>query len=379
MDGINGNFKIIDSLKQLVRESSNNLITFKDFMELCLYHETAGYYRNENLKIGRDGDFYTSSSIGTIMGEMIGNFIMRSADELLEGNEILHVVEWGGGNGRLALHALDEIVRLDPKLYERLDWYMIETSNYHQELQRETLKMHIDKVIWMDAGQWFSKQDQIVTIVVANELLDAFSVHRIRSDQGVIVENWVGWDDDQGRVIEKWLPLDDVAIETYLLKNGIQLLDGQVAEINLAASSWVEGIVSHFKQGKLLVIDYGDRADELFSPHRMKGTLMCYRKHQAHDNPYIYLGEQDITAHVDFSSCMRVATESGCASVTLQTQREFLVVQGILERLQETANRDPFSEQARRNRSIRQLLLSDGMSELFKVMIVSKYQAETVS
>ncbi|MCR8641944.1 SAM-dependent methyltransferase [Paenibacillus sp. N1-5-1-14] len=367
-----GKLVIIDALKQLIANSPIDMISFRDYMDLCLYHETAGYYRSRQLKIGREGDFYTSSSVGTIMGEMIGQFILTSARERINASDPLHVAEWGGGNGNLALHALDEILKNAPERYANLQWTMIETSSFHRELQQQTLHKHADKVIWVDDQEWLFARKDDYTIVIANELLDAFPVHRIRCDQGILLENWVGWDEEKNQVIESWLPLQNNDIVTYLEKGEIQLIDNQVAEINLAAPIWTTTILNSLHQGHVVVIDYGDVASEIYSAHRLNGTLLCYRKHQAHDNPYVDLGEQDMTAHVDFSSCMREAAESGAISIQLQTQREFLVEQGVFTRLQQTMNRDPFSIEAKRNRSIRQLLLSDGMSELFKVMIISK-------
>ena len=101
-------------------------------------------------------------------------------------------------------------------------------------------------------------------------------------------------------------------------------------------------------------------------------TLLCYRNHLAFDDPYHHLGEQDITAHVNFDWCVEAAQQSGFKGIELKTQKQFMLEQGIMEWLREHDGRDPFSAVARNNRSIRQLLLSDGMSELFKVMTMHK-------
>jgi SAM-dependent MidA family methyltransferase len=122
----------------------------------------------------------------------------------------------------------------------------------------------------------------------------------------------------------------------------------------------------------MIIIDYGAEEDELYAAHRMRGTLMCYRQHHAYDNPFIHVGEQDITSHVNFTACIDAASSAGFTGSKLQTQRDFLVEQGILEKLQAHFDLNPFGEAAKKNRAIRQLLLSDQMSELFKVLILIK-------
>lgn len=119
-----------------------------------------------------------------------------------------------------------------------------------------------------------------------------------------------------------------------------------------------------------MIIDYGDVSDELFAAYRMRGTLMCYHHHRANDNPYESPGEQDITAHVNFSELIYAARNLGFREIQYMTQKQFLIEAGIMDLLQEHSNRDPFSPEAKKNRSIRQLLMSDQMSELFKVLIL---------
>jgi SAM-dependent MidA family methyltransferase len=142
--------------------------------------------------------------------------------------------------------------------------------------------------------------------------------------------------------------------------------------LNLDAADWVEKLASRLKQAILVFIDYGDETEELIAPHRMDGTLLCYYKHRVHNDPYLLPGEQDITSHVNFSHIRRVAIQTGCRELSYGTQKKFLVESGILEKLSAHSLTDPFHPTVRRNRAIRQLLLSDGMSELFKVQIFIK-------
>lgn len=126
------------------------------------------------------------------------------------------------------------------------------------------------------------------------------------------------------------------------------------------------------ERAELITIDYGDVREELYAPHRMNGTFLCYRKHQAYDLPLLYPGEQDMTSHVNFSTLIDAGRECGLNQFQLMTQKQFLVENGLLNRLQPHDAADPFSPAAKRNRAIRQLLISDQMSELFKVLIQKK-------
>ncbi len=181
----------------------------------------------------------------------------------------------------------------------------------------------------------------------------------------------MAWDAGRQCFFEVFFPVERDS-GTMRELEGIEPLEGQRFEVHTEGLEWLKRVLSSLKEGAVISIDYGDTAQELYTPHRMNGTLLCYREHRAADNPYEFQGLQDMTSHVNFSSCIRVGEELGWNEAELLTQREFLVRQGILERLQAHDGRDPFSAGAKRNRSIRQLLLSDGMSELFKVLIQMK-------
>jgi SAM-dependent MidA family methyltransferase len=368
-----GNLKLVEVIKASIQKHPLQAIPFRDYMDLCLYHEPLGYYRNERSKIGREGDFYTSSSVGSSMGEMIAAYIRKESLAYYSSMETIHIVEWGGGNGRLAQHLLDELKNEELVLYERITYIMIESSGYHRELQREALHAHSHKIRHLTESDWLLRGCRDGVFVLANELLDAFPVHRVRRSGDILQECYVAWQKDTDIFQETWFPLEpDSRLFAHLEERGLALREGQIAEINLDASDWIRAIAESLDVGRMIIIDYGEQAEELYAAHRMQGTLLCYRHHQAYDNPFIYTGEQDITAHVDFTACIRDAAAAGFSGATLQTQREFLVEQGILHKLQNHFDPNPFSETAKKNRAIRQLLLSDQMSELFKVLILLK-------
>jgi len=364
-----------ERLKMQIKSSAGQAVRFDEYMDICLYSEPGGYYRSDKPKIGREGDFYTSSSIGTVMGEMVAAYIAREWRDKYEAEEgPFAIVEWGGGSGRLALHVLDELQSICPELYEKLSYVMVESSPYHRRLQAETTARHARLVRWRTETELEGEGTMRRAFVLANELLDAFAVRRFRLRKERVEENWVSFDESIGEFQEKWLSVpqcelpDEVA---DIAASGLQ--EGQIFEWNPGAGPWIHSIGTAMERGQLIAIDYGDVAAELFAEHRMNGTLMCYSKHRAHDNPYVLAGEQDITAHVNFTACLQAARQAGFGQAKLMTQREFLVEQGLLHKLQALPfGTDPFSPEAKRNRAIRGLLISDGMSELFKVMIAAK-------
>lgn len=368
-----GHPSVVTALKEAIQSAEFQAITFRDYMEICLYSEPYGYYRNERPKIGKEGDFYTSSSIGSVMGEMVASFICKQLDNESPHTKPIHIVEWGGGNGRMALHIIGEIKRNEPAVYARLSYTIIESSAYHRQKQQSLLEKHAQVFHFTSESEWLAQTPQDQVYVLANELLDAFPIHRFRYKDLLFQESYVEWQEEEQTFREIWRPISSQRILDFLERSEVQWLDGQIGEINLEAESWVSRVAARIRSGSCIIIDYGDVTEELFAPHRYNGTLMCYRKHQAQDDPFIHQGEQDMTSHVNFSSCQLAARQSGFTHCKLQTQREFLVEQGILQRLQDHYDPNPFSEVSKRNRSIRQLLLSDQMSELFKVFIASKH------
>lgn len=371
MTDLQSDYRLVRTIRNAIEASSNQAISFHEYMALCLYHSEYGYYMSDRLKVGKKGDFYTSSSIGSIMGEVLAHKLIALSREFGQHERIV-IAEWGGGNGQLALHVLDTIHESYPEAYNRLQVQMIEQSPFHRQLQQETLCDHFERIVHYDEQSWFQQASPNGIVVFSNELLDAFPVHRVKQANGAVQEIFVAWDEQNDQFQEVLLPISDSRILTYIERHNIVLREGQIMEVHLDAAAWMRKIGNWMDNGVVLSVDYGDTVEQLVSPHRYQGTLMCYRNHQAHDNPYLHPGEQDITAHVNFTAMIEAGLESGLAEWILQTQQDFLVAGGILELLQDHTNTDPFSPIAKRNRAIRQLLVSDQMSQLFKVLIQKK-------
>ncbi|MFS1513487.1 class I SAM-dependent methyltransferase [Chengkuizengella sp. SCS-71B] len=361
-----GCIPLVEIIEKKINNSEMKAISFYDYMSLCLYHEQYGYYVRSHTKIGKEGDFYTSSSVGTIMGEMLANYI--SNQPITKNGQNISIVEWGGGTGSLAKQVLDELQDNHYALYERIKFISIEESDYHKQLQVNSLIEHQGKVHFLTGEEWLSEKHTEHVIIFNNELLDAFPVHRLIYDQEEYYEIFVGWDDQAQKFMDKYIKCTNPLLLSYIKNENLNLKQGQKFEINLAAMEWLKKLMASLTSSTIITIDYGDLRDEIYAAHRMEGTLMCYYKHQASQQPYSHVGEQDITSHVNFSACISVGDNMGF-SHSYMSQKEFLYQSGILNKLQQHNISDPFHPIVKKNRAIRQLLLSDQMSELFKVLI----------
>ncbi|WP_162341787.1 class I SAM-dependent methyltransferase [Paenibacillus paridis] len=348
-------------------------ITFRDFMEACLYDAQLGYYRSGPVRVGKEGDFYTSSAIGNVLAQVLAKFALDYAQEI---GEPLGFVEWGAGTGRLSAQIAEAGCKQSIVWGHKFHSILIEDHPGHQ---REAMQMFLEignrfgvhmQMLSSEEG-WKSELLQKPALILANELLDAFPVHRIQKINGQLLEIGVAHSVEMG-FYEVYMPVTDDRIEGWLIRDGMELSEGQQTEIHADASSFLKKLGTVVKRGRLVLIDYGHESAEYAAKHRMMGTLMCYYRHQAGGSPYSRIGEQDITSHVPFTFIKHEAEESGWQVSSYATQKQFLIEHGVLELLQNHNSFDPFSEAARANRAIRQLLLSDQMSESFKVMVLDK-------
>ncbi|GIO13336.1 SAM-dependent methyltransferase [Cohnella xylanilytica] len=367
-------------------------ISFRDYMAICLYDPAYGYYRGpEKVRVGREGDFYTSSYIGDVLGERLGAYARGLAAERFGRAETVELVDWGGGTGRLAKQMLGGwnaaaeaagagetgTGEAGAAAFEgpRVRVTVVDDDPAHRREAETRLAAEIAagaarvlSAAEAEAQPWRERP----VVVVANELLDAMPVHRVVLRGGRLREWAVAWDDESGRPVPCAAEPSTPRLAETMARSGIRLREGQTAEIGLEAADWIASLAGKLGRAIVAVVDYGDEAEELTAGHRMAGTLLCYRRHVASGDPFEAPGEQDITAHVDFTSVRAAAEAAGWSALWYGTQKRFLVEAGVLERLAEHAFADPFHPVARTNRAIRQLLLSDGMSELFKVLVLAK-------
>jgi SAM-dependent MidA family methyltransferase len=288
------------------------------------------YYSSSRSPIGFAGDFYTSADLDPILGRLLAKQFQQWAAEF----DAFTVVELGAGKGLLARDILETA---------DFDYTILERSPSMRERQQELLAGY--NVRWID-----ELPQGITGCIFSNEFFDALPVHRVVRRGGELKETYVTEDfkEIEGPLQEK---LD------------APLAEGQSAEINLEARQWIRKIAGSLNRGYHLAVDYGYLRNEYFA--RPNGTLMCYWRHQAVEDPYIRIGEQDITAHVNFSDLM---DEQSLETILFTTQMDYLIRLGILDEIEKLATAGD-AQSMQRLLKMKKLLLPGSMGERFKVLI----------
>ncbi|MBF4989889.1 class I SAM-dependent methyltransferase [Methylophilus sp. QUAN] len=333
-------------------------ISFADYMQMALYTPHLGYYSGEANKFGRGGDFVTAPEISPLFSQALANQVAQVLQTTAG-----HVLELGAGTGKLAAGLLLRLAELEqiPQHY-----YILEVSANLRHRQQEYLQGILPVALYSRL-QWLDTLPETLTgVVVGNEVLDAIPVHVVEWRAGQWLERGIGF--DQQLVWQTQL-LQDLSLVAAI--DTLPLPDGYVTEVCPAAQGLIASLATMLTRGLILMPDYGFAASEYYHPQRAQGTLMCHYQHYAHDDPLIYPGLQDITAHVDFTAMAETALANGldCAGYTNQAQ--FLINCGILQLLQQV----PPEESARylpMVAAVQKLLSPAEMGELFKVLALSK-------
>jgi SAM-dependent MidA family methyltransferase len=298
-------------------------------MELALYAPDGGYYRAPTARPGRDGDFITAPELHPIFGATLATAIEEIWRRMGEPTPFV-VRELGAGTGALALAILDGLRDTGSSLLASIVYEPVEVDPRRLDAFATRLADagHDDRHRTPTAGP-------MVGVILGNEVLDALPVHRVRRRDGVLREIAVDVGGD-GRLAEVELEVTaEGPVATYLADTGIELVDGQTVELSLGLEPWIADVAADLVRGVLLLIDYGAPAVELYDPVRRRdGTLRAYVRHQVHDDPYRYVGRQDLTAHVDVTAVERAARAAGLTTIGITTQAEALMGLGVEARLQ---------------------------------------------
>jgi len=321
-------------------------ITFARFMSVVLADPERGYYATSDERPTREGDFLTAPELHPIFGATLA----RAVGEMwraMDRPATFVLREYGAGSGRLAVDLLEGLRVDQPDLLEVLRYEPVDIVPARLERVRERLA---EAGFGRQAGEaGFGRQAgeasgepvrsaPVAGCVLANEFLDALPVHRVVARGGRLHEIYVGWA-DQGdeqpgaRFVDILGEPSTPALAERLATEEVGLADGQRAEICLGLEAWTAEMSDTFPAGFALILDYGRPAAELYGPSRPAGTLLAYAGHRAHDDPYVAIGRQDLTAHVDFTAVERAAAAHAWQPIGLTTQAEFLVGSGLAELL----------------------------------------------
>lgn len=329
----------MNTLKQKIKEKIclEGPINFETFMEMALYYPGLGYYAKDSTKIGRAGDFYTSSHLHSIFGAMLGRQ-MDAMWQILGRPDVFHVVEMGAGMGYLAKDMLEylrkksevrgQMTEKGKGIFESLYYTIVEINPSLKTKQQELLLEFMDKVIWASD---LKELDHINGCFLSNELLDAFPV-RIIEMNDELQEIYVSVNKDNLIELKKPCSLE---VREYLKEFCVKLAKGYRTEVNLKIKDWLKEINSKLSEGFILTVDYGYSAVNYYSEERSRGTFLCYHQHKINEDPYKNIGEQDMTAHVNFSSLKKWGDELGLKTLGFCSQGNYLVSLGIDEVIKE--------------------------------------------
>jgi len=362
-------------LQSLIQSSSEQRITFAEFMALVLYHPEYGYYNSKKTKIGKQGDFFTSSSLGKDLGELIALQIVEMGD-ILNSDQGFTLVEMGAGVGDFAIDLLSYLEKQFPAFFESITYLIIEESLSLKQQQRSRLQALpnlLKKVQWKT---WSEIGDRSwVGCCFSNELVDAFPVHRIVLNNGQWQEVYVEL--EEGEFKECLGELSTSRLQDYFDLIGLEINpkiypEDYCTEVNLKALDWLETVAQKLDRGYVLTIDYGYLAHKYYHPQRAQGTLQCYYQHRHHNNPYINLGQQDITAHVDFTALENYGRQWGLEKLGFTQQGMFLMALGLGDRLAELSTGNfSIPEVLQRRDALHQLIDPMGLGG-FGVLVQAK-------
>ncbi len=317
--------------EQLVRQEIHRTgpITFRRFMELALYTGPSGYYSSGKERIGGGGDFLTSPEVHPAFGALLARQIEQLWREM-EQPKPFTIVEMGAGRGSLALAILTYYAQWSPRLHGAVDYTILEPNPDVAVRQRSLVYSAPEaacRVRWRPTSSLDLPDGSVIGCVVTNELLDAFPVHRVRNEGGLLRELYVGIQD--GRLVDVPGALSDPALQEYFDRLQILPPEGCRAEVNLDAVNWIRRTAQLLNRGAVITIDYGHPARELYSPRHCDGTLLCFYRHTVNDDPYARIGEQDITSHLDFTTLAAEGERHGLRLAGLESQAQFLSRLGI--------------------------------------------------
>lgn len=344
-------------------------ITFCDFMAACLYEPEVGYYTSPGRKVGTAGDFYTSITVHAAFGRVIAREIVRMWRSMGRPAEFT-LVEVGAGHGRLSCDIMDFLAEREPDCYAASSLVLVEQEPTLAEAQAELLSAHAGKLGWRSPAQL--PELRFNGVLYSNELLDAMPVHRVVMTAEGLREVYLAL--DNGQLVEQLDVPSTPQLEAYLTRYGTPLMVGQEAEVSLAGLRWFETAAAALERGFLLTVDYGFPKAELYTPRRRQGTLLCYYQHRVEDNPYIRLGQQDITTHINFSALMERGAELGLETVWFGEQYRFLLSAGIVEEFDAIEEADlPETDKLKRRLTLKRLIMPEGgMGDTFRVLVQAK-------
>lgn len=354
-------------------------LPFDRYMERALYAPGLGYYSGGSRKFGLLADDGSDFVTAPEMSPLFAATLARAVGEALAASGTRALMEFGAGTGRLAAGVMLALEALGVPF----DAYsIVDLSGELRERQRETIAQRaphlLERVQWLDA-----LPERFEGVVIGNEVLDAMPVRLFARKDAVWHERGVAVGDAGGFVFSDRPAMSgrDADWAQSVPGSVLAAIDGSddyVAETHEAALAFTRTVCAMLTRGAAFFIDYGFPHGEYYHPQRVQGTLMCHYRHRAHDDPFLYPGLQDITAHVEFSGIAQAGVETGADLLGYTSQARFLMNAGITEVLGEIDPRDVVRFMPAAN-AVQKLVSEAEMGELFKVIAFSRGIDSTIA
>ncbi len=385
----------MSQLQQIINEemAAKGYLSYARFSELALYCPNFGYYEKPDMEPGRKGDFFTSVSVGELFGQILAGAFATWLDELpgdggcqIPGSATvsvavsrvsrdtspseLKIIEAGAHNGQLACDILGGLKTRRPDIFERLEYIILEPSQVRAVAQQKQLAHFGDNVRWLKSWQDFG-EGGFRGICFGNELLDAMPVHQLAWDSKHRV--WFEHGVERNGDSYGWIRMPAIECPRPLFDLPEELLavlpDGFTTELCPAAEAWWKTAAQHLAAGRLVALDYGLRAEEFFMPHRKDGTARAYFKHRQSADLLANVGEQDLTANVNFSRIIAAGESVGLKTERFCSQAGFLTgtLQAMIGRHPEFANLTPAQV-----RQFQTLTHPEHLGEKFKALVQAR-------
>lgn len=339
-------------------EASGGIIKFSRYMELALYYPRLGYYSNPLFKFGAKGDFITAPLISNVFGYLLS----RQISELFAFGTAANILEFGAGNGKLAVDILSS-------LGDSIDhYYIIELSANLIAWQKETIANKVPHLV--DKVRWLSDiPDGFNGVILANEVLDAQPCELISYRDGVAYGLGVAY--TNSKLVYQDYPLNN---QDIVNTNSVPQLDyhDYVTEVHIANQLFMRTLANKLATGAILLIDYGVSENEYYHPHKARGTLRGFFRQHVIDDVLIYPGLMDITCSVNWSMIARTAIDNDLDFIGYTNQGGFLINCGLDDVMRELQVQLPEGQYLQISNQVNKLISHNEMGELFKVCGFSK-------
>ncbi len=351
---------IVDALQSEI--AAHGPMTFARFMQLAIYHPEHGYYAGKSVTAGTEGDFLTAPETDPIFGWTLARQVAQCWEQLEQPEEFT-ILEAGAGRGTLARDLLEGLQRSFPACFEATQYTLADVNKDRLAEARSALQ-----AAGFGDKQGENTRKPITGLVIANELLDAFPFHRLVVQDGELREIYTDW--SEGAFVDQTGDLSSAILAEPF--QGLDLIEGQRLEVSPDSWRWAKSLGERIERGYAILIDYGYPAAELYSPERAEGMLRTYHEHLVSNDPYRYIGKQDITCHVDFTAVARAAGEGGMAELGLVSQTAFFAGLGIEQVLMDLQRERPDGQRyANARQAVMHLLDPRGLGR-FRVLALGK-------